>query len=93
LAGLFSGRCESLHNPCSARNATATRLMASELVRCPRCNGALSEIDRFGERLVGCIECNRWNWPDSAECVSLSLPQDDLSDLKRRVKPIAAARF
>ena len=24
--------------------------------RCPRCNGPLIEIDRFGERLVGCIE-------------------------------------
>ena len=33
--------------------------------RCPRCNGPLIEIDRFGERLIGCIECNRWTWPDS----------------------------
>jgi len=29
--------------------------MAAELVRCPRCNEPLREIDRFGERLVGCI--------------------------------------
>jgi hypothetical protein len=20
------------------------------------------EIDHYGERLVGCIECNRWSW-------------------------------
>jgi uncharacterized protein with PIN domain len=67
--------------------------MSPELVRCPRCDGPLSEIDRFGERLVGCIECNRWTWPDSAESVSVSLPQDDLAAFRSRVKPIAAARF
>jgi hypothetical protein len=26
---------------------------------CCRCHGPLMEIDRFGERLLGCIECNR----------------------------------
>ena len=43
--------------------------------RCPRCNGPLIEIDRFGERLVGCIECNRWTWPDSGG-VLMALPED-----------------
>lgn len=47
--------------------------------RCPRCNGPLIEIDRFGERLVGCIECNRWTWPDS---ISMALPEDDLYAIK-----------
>jgi hypothetical protein len=25
----------------------------------------LIEIDHSGERLVGCIECNRWSWRGS----------------------------
>ena len=50
----------------SARHATATRQMSPGLVRCPRWDGPLIDIDRFGKRLVGCIECNRWTWPDSA---------------------------
>ena len=67
--------------------------MALALVKCHRCDGPLSEIDRFGERLVGCIECNRWTWPDTVETIFMSLPQDDLAVLKSRVKPISAARF
>jgi hypothetical protein len=27
---------------------------------CSQCNALLIEIDFYGERLVGCIECNRW---------------------------------
>ena len=49
--------------------------------RCPRCNGPLIEIDRFGERLVGCIECNRWTWADSGS-ISMALPDDDLYAIK-----------
>ena len=45
--------------------------------RCPRCNGPLIEIDRFGESLIGCIECNRWTWPDSG-----SISMDDLYAIK-----------
>jgi hypothetical protein len=29
---------------------------------CDRCGAPLIEIDHYGERLVGCIECNRWSW-------------------------------
>lgn len=66
--------------------------MAPELILCPHCNGPLSWIDRFGERLVGCLDCNRWTWPD-AECVSMSLPEDDLIAVRNRSKLRAAARF
>jgi len=31
---------------------------------CPHCRGLLIEIDHYGERLVGCIECNRWSRPE-----------------------------
>jgi hypothetical protein len=37
------------------------------------------EIDHYGERLVGCIECNRWTrdgW------LFMALPEEDLEALK-----------
>ena len=49
--------------------------------RYPRCDGPLIEIDRFGERLIGCIECNRWTWPDSGS-ITMALPEDDLHAIK-----------
>ena len=58
--------------------------MSSELLKCRRCDSPQIGIDRFGERLVGCIECNRWTWPDSVETIFMSLPQDDLAVLKSR---------
>ena len=51
---------------------------------CPRCNEPQTAIDRFGERLVGCIECNRWTWPTS-ESVSMQLPEEDLETLRKHV--------
>jgi hypothetical protein len=30
-------------------------------MQCDRCGERLIEIDRYGERLTGCIECNRWS--------------------------------
>jgi hypothetical protein len=29
---------------------------------CPHCNGQLVEIHHYGERLVGCVNCNQWSW-------------------------------
>jgi len=29
------------------------------LATCPHCHRPLVEIDYYGERLIGCIECNR----------------------------------
>jgi len=50
----------------------------TEAPRCLRCNGPLMEIDHYGERLVGCIECNRWTrngW------LFRQLPDEDLEAL------------
>ena len=33
------------------------------------------------ERLVGCIECNRWNWRGSNR-LFMELPEEDLEALK-----------
>ena len=46
--------------------------------------GTLIEIDRFGERLIGCVVCNLWTWPTSPS-VSMALPEDDLEALRKRV--------
>jgi hypothetical protein len=43
------------------------------------------EIDHFGERLVGCIECNRWSWRGSQKLL-LELPDDDIDALRERVR-------
>jgi hypothetical protein len=38
------------------------------MARCPRCHAPLIEIDYYGDRLLGCIECNRWGRPGDATC-------------------------
>ena len=42
---------------------------------CDRCDQPLIEIDRYGERLTGCIECNCWRGDKSAFIVELA-PED-----------------
>jgi hypothetical protein len=48
------------------------------------------EIDFYGERVVGCIECNRWTrdgW------LFMRLPEEDLEALKVASGPKAIAKF
>ena len=52
--------------------------------RCSLCEGELIEIDRFGERLVGCVVCNIWRWRSSPS-VSMALPEANLAALRKRV--------
>jgi hypothetical protein len=47
---------------------------------CPRCHLPLIEIDHYGERLTGCIECNRWGTLGSAN-LFMVLPEEDLQAL------------
>jgi hypothetical protein len=42
---------------------------------CDRCNGPLIEIDRYRERLVGCIECNCCRGGRSAFILDLSIEE------------------
>jgi uncharacterized protein with PIN domain len=51
---------------------------------CLGCNGPLIEIDHYGERLVGCIECNRWSWQGSKR-LFMELPDEDLEALRTMV--------
>ncbi len=32
---------------------------------CSSCGAPLIEIDRYGDRLEGCLQCNRWKWRGS----------------------------
>jgi hypothetical protein len=42
-------------------------------MQCDRCEQPLIEIDHYGERLTGCLECNVWNGGKSAFVVELSV--------------------
>jgi hypothetical protein len=50
---------------------------------CPRCHGPLIEIDHYGERLIGCIDCNRWGWEGSA--LLMELEEEDLRALRESI--------
>ena len=50
---------------------------------CPQCQGALMEIDHYGQRLVGCVECNRWTRMGSEHAI-MQLPEEDIDALRRR---------
>jgi hypothetical protein len=48
-----------------------------------QCTALLIEIDFYGERLIGCIECNRWTrdgW------LFIHLPEEDREALKDSLK-------
>jgi hypothetical protein len=42
-----------------------------------KCNRQLIEIDHYGERLIGCIDCNRWNCEGSKRLL-MELPEEGL---------------
>ena len=58
---------------------------------CDRCNSPLIEIDHYGERLVGCIECNRWSWRGS-DRLFMELPEEDLEALRGTITNARQAR-
>ena len=60
----------------------------SDMVICPSCKRPTIEIDHYGERLVGCIECNRWGRPGDKTFV-MELLEDDLEALKAVKKETA----
>jgi hypothetical protein len=50
-------------------------------MNCPYCRRPLIEIDYYGDRLVGCIKCNRWGKPGDKTLV-MELLDDDLEALR-----------
>jgi hypothetical protein len=56
---------------------------------CSKRNRQLIEIDHYGQRLIGCVECNRWSWRGSNR-LFMELPEEDLSALRklRSARPV-----
>jgi hypothetical protein len=47
---------------------------------CRLCHRPLIEIEHYGERLIGCMYCNRWAWEGSQDLL-MALPEQDLQAL------------
>ena len=47
---------------------------------CDRCKERLIEIDHYGDRLTGCLECNVWQGSKSVFIVELSV--EDVAALR-----------
>ncbi len=54
---------------------------------CPRCDSSLVEIDCYGDRLVGCLDCNRWGRPDEDDDLPMQMEGDDIFAVRGRVRP------
>ena len=52
---------------------------------CRECKQPLLEIDHFGERLIGCIDCNRWSWRGGKQ-LFWELPEDHIRALREKVR-------
>jgi hypothetical protein len=48
---------------------------------CEQCGELLIEIDLYGERLTGCVECNRWGRIGDKQRV-MELKEDDLAAVR-----------
>jgi hypothetical protein len=70
-------------------HAETASLPAMRSGRCKQCNQRLVEIDNYGERLIGCIECNRWTWRGSKRAIEL--PEGDVEALRAGCHSIAPA--
>jgi hypothetical protein len=56
----------------------------NEFNTCQNCDRQIIEIDHYGQRLIGCLDCNRWSWEGSKR-LFMELPEQDLQDLRERV--------
>jgi hypothetical protein len=53
---------------------------------CDQCQQPLIEIDLYGERLIGCVLCNKWGRPGDNDRV-MELLEEDLAVLRNGVTP------
>ena len=51
---------------------------------CPHCDSLLIEIDHYGDRLIGCVECNRWM---GENMVLVQLDEAEITALRGRARP------
>jgi hypothetical protein len=57
----------------------------NDLGNCAECNRPLIEIDHYGERLIGCVRCNRWGWQQDKP-LFMELPEDDIRALRETAR-------
>ena len=54
--------------------------------QCPRCLLPLIELDAYGERLRGCLNCNSWQVVTASEVLAKAewreLPEEDIAALR-----------
>jgi len=54
--------------------------------QCPRCFLPLIELDAYGERLRGCLNCNSWQVITTSEVLAKAewreLPEEDIAALR-----------
>jgi hypothetical protein len=55
------------------------------ITNCNFCGLPVIEIDHYGERFFGCIDCNRWSWPGS-DRLFMELPEEDIEALRERFR-------
>jgi hypothetical protein len=62
------------------------RKMMSHSANCSLCSVPLIEIDAYGERLRGCLSCNRWRVVTTSEAFATGewrqLPEEDIAALR-----------
>jgi hypothetical protein len=50
---------------------------------CPHCDTSLIEIDHYGDRLIGCVECNRWMGEGK---ILMQLDEADITGLRGKTQ-------
>jgi hypothetical protein len=57
------------------------------ITNCNFCGLPVIEIDHYGERLIGCVDCNRWSWEGSGgDRLFMELPEEDIEALRERFR-------
>ena len=73
----------NLHAEFRIKASHLVSVMQTDLKNCPQCHGPLIEIDHYGLRLIGCLECNRWGFPDDEQLL-MELAEEDVDALRKR---------
>jgi hypothetical protein len=57
------------------------------ITNCHFCGLPVIEIDHYGERFTGCVDCNRWSWEGSErDRLFMELPEEDIETLRERFR-------
>ena len=65
----------------SGRGELGVRVIVPDVV-CDQCQQPLIEIDLYGRRWIGCIDCNLWSQPGDSLVRALS--EEDIAAIRQR---------